>query len=245
MRYLHPVGPHETFVASGVYALLRGDQPTGQTLTWSIHEQPDGAHFIRIDRFPNPVDDWSVILEVWRSPPGDGGRIERLDLKALAPRRAIKQVRATYTLLDDHIEVGRTLNNGERLQESLALDGTAYLIPLPELLPGHVVTSAAEQDGQPVILAAPGIDFDDEQSAFTLRVSPAGFRCVDEGAYVVAGRSYPARRYVWISPAGATDPERELWVDEHGVLLADEADDGSRQLLLTQYVRRPEPKARS
>jgi hypothetical protein len=244
MRYLHPVGPHETFVASGVYALLRGDQPTGQTITWSVHEQPDSAQFIRIDRFPNPVDDWSVILEAWRSPPGGGG-IERLDLKAFAPRRAIKQVRATYTLLDDHIEVGRTLNNGERFQESLALDGPAYLIPLQELLPGHVVASAAEQDGQPVTLAAPGIDFDDERAAFAMSLSPAGFRCIEKGERAVAGRSYPARCYVWISPAGATDPERELWVDEHGVLLADEMGDGSRRLLLTQYVRRPEPKARS
>jgi hypothetical protein len=241
MRYLHSVGIHERFVASGIYAGIREREPTGESIVWSIHELPDGAHFIRLDWQAAESQGWYQLMEAWRSPESEGGNIERLDVQAFAPHHTITHVRATYTLLDDGLEVGRTLDGGSRLQESLPLPERAYFMLPPAFFPREIVRQSTHKEGR-VHFIVPTASFDDA-TAFSAVVQQLGFRCVEAGTREVGGGVYHARCFQPTHPY--VYPDHEIWVDDCGVLLFQQMTDESGHkagLTLTQYARRPEPK---
>jgi hypothetical protein len=164
MRYLHPVQMHEKFVASGTYRTLPGGEPSGSIEQWSIHEQPGGTRLVRID------DDTPAalfLIEAWVNLTESGRVIDRIDVygrsKAASASNAVQTVRATYTYFDDHIQIGRTLNDAEREHFEHPID-TVYvgMFPGSRLLLGYAVARAA-QIGTPTLVAAPNLDIQDTQ----------------------------------------------------------------------------------
>ncbi len=235
MRYLHVVGQHETFVASGVYIYYGEDgQPDGRTESWAIHELPDGAQLLRVDRDTRATGQGWLLLEAWRSPIGEGGRIERFDVHAYGPADApVRTVKATYSLYNDYVEIGRTIDETPRQYTEVPLPGGCIAYPRTALFTGPLIAQVAGQETS-VFTYTPG--FDDAESAFAGRVSTETATFEKEGTMALAGGDVPTRAYRW--PAGS---ERIVWLDDHDTMLAQ--DKGTqRRVMLTRYARRPDKR---
>ena len=132
MRYLHPVGISEKFVASGKYVMYTDDAPGATIETWSIHALPDGAQLIRVDIDYRKHGGRSFLIEAWVNPPDEdadmltgaaiASSISRLDVSAFGkPGDKFQRGRATYLFDGDRVEIGRTLDKGERIYEEMPL----------------------------------------------------------------------------------------------------------------------------
>jgi hypothetical protein len=244
MRYLHAVGAHEKFVASGVYVHLQDGEATGTREHWSIHELPDSAQLIRVDDDWRDVDGSSVLIEAWRSPASEGGRIERFDISAFGARGdAIKRVRATFNFAGDRLEVGHSIDDAPRRQLEMQLPPGYIVAPEGLVFGGFEAAELARYPGeeQPVVSYLP-----------TFLTAEAAFRPVvhrqrvDIGAaddtVEIGGRSHAAQRLHQSSPLA---PEvLTIWTDRHNILLKYHVDDQRHSALLTRYARRPDPKPR-
>lgn len=122
MRYLHAVGLAEKLLSSGVYVGADG-QPVE---AWSIHVLPDGAWLVRVDRVVR-----AMLIEGWRAPDDEGGRIERLD----AFRLSTPTIRATLQRGDEAgaLEHGRGVGRQGRQQTTLDAAPDSVLV-LPGIL---------------------------------------------------------------------------------------------------------------
>ena len=109
MRRLHVVGQHEKFVASGVYKVYAGDEPTGLIESWSIHEVGASAQFIRVDVDGRDFDGCSKLMEALLNP---DGRFERVD-EQLYGAQAPDPVKTSYTFFDDRVEILRLEKNDQ------------------------------------------------------------------------------------------------------------------------------------
>jgi len=244
MRYLHPVTLSERFVASGVYRLSDADGQIDRIVEyWSIHEMPDGAHFARVDVDGRDGGDGrSLLIEAWRSPLHEGGRIERFDVLASgAPGDAVQQVRATYTRFDDHMEIGRTVGGEPRQYDELDLPAACIVFPAARVFVGELIEQAAicSADEFPVFLY--DHHFNDD-SAFQGFIHQDAANYVKDGSLTTDSHEKLARCYRWQHPPPTLAiGETLVWLDDHNMLLALEMESGQR-ILLTNYARRPEPE---
>lgn len=239
MRHIHPVGVSERFIASGAYKHYLDDTPTGTTETWQIHEQPDGAQMIRVDDDHRQRDGSSVLIEAWREPESNGGRIARVDLYAFGgPDAAIKELRANYIVDADQLEFGRTIDNGEREHLTLTLP-TGYLVSPESLIFAGFEAAELAARGQagPVVGFLPTLN---AAEAFVPVVYSQSARFLRQETRRIAGRDYTARMFEQVNPAdGAVT---QLLLDDHDVLLAYHGPQGRHSAVLTEYARRPERK---
>jgi hypothetical protein len=117
MRVLHAVTPQETFVASGTYLYRRGDVILGGVEHFSVHQQPDHAHFIRIDYDWREAYQTSQLIEALTDPTGQ-----------LVFSRVVAQIqrgstlkRETYDFHPDRVYIGITGEGGARQDIEQAL----------------------------------------------------------------------------------------------------------------------------
>lgn len=231
MRHIHPVGVHEKYVASGVYHHQQNGADTGTTESWSIHELPDGAWIIRVDEDYRTRDGSSVLIEGWRSPLAEGGLLLRVDVHAFGGKDdEIKEVRVTYTIDEDMLQVGREVDNGEREWYTLQLPDGYILSPESLIFGGLEVDELATRQGEaaPVIGYFPTFVSD---YAFKPVVYEQQARFIGEETLTLGGKACPVRRF---EQMGAL----HLWLDAHTVLLKYEAADGSHGAVLHNYAHR-------
>lgn len=225
MRYLHPIAAHEKFIASGTYHYTHGGDETRLVEHWTIHELPDGAWFMRVDKDGRFHDKRSVLIEAWRSP---GGTLERYDVVAYgAPGEPIGIMRVTVTVEDGVLYVGRTLNNSTRTNDE---------IPLPDayvLHPGGLVFVGAALPGlsafPPAALVAQGGFADEPDAAFRAVLTDPDASFDGEQTATIDGKSLAARKYTLNNAA--------YWVDAHDIPLWQES--GAWTAQLTRYAHRP------
>lgn len=238
MRYLHPVTMKERFIASGTYTHYKDDVPTGSVEQWSIHELPDGAQFLRVDDDWRELDGSSVLLEGWRSPPAEGGRLERVDIAAFGPKDSeIKKVRATYTVLEDYLEVGRTVDDADRENMAVELPFGYVFAPESLLFAGSEVEHLALNPGKDVPVVSYIPTFLNASLAFrpTIFYQSAIFEA-DE-TIMLGKTAYQVRRYRQTDPR--TQTASTIWLDEHDMLLQFKSADAQHHAILTEYSRRP------
>jgi hypothetical protein len=227
MRYLHRVQMHEKFVASGTYQTA-----TNIVEMWSIHEQPGGSRLVRLDE---ETPDRIILLEAWINLSDEGRVIERLDLfgRSKVEDTAIKTVKATYNFFDDHIQVGRTVNDTERYHGEVAIKpqyvGT-YL--LSSLLFGYTIARVA-QVGLPCIVASPEINFiHDEGFSFAENLGWMEVKSLGEEDLAIKSKVYRVRKFdVYLDKK----PYTAAYLDPNDILLKLD----HLEFDLLNYARRP------
>ena len=229
MRRLHAVGKQEIFVASGVYEFEQNGAKIGLTETWSIHEV-GGAQFIRIDYDGRTYDGRSILYEALRNP---NSQIERIDLRAYGNAQdAIRQVRGSYTFLDERVEVIRVVNYDVRFEEEVAMPAGVLIDPGPRALHGFTIPYS----NQPQVTAFfPNYDFANPQRALKWRdMTFTGYQFAGKEQIEIGKKSYSARIYQSKNGCG------RAWLDPYDILLREES--ASQTITLRQYARRPEPQ---
>ena len=117
MRVLHAVTMQETFVASGTYVYRRDGEILKGSEQFTIHEQPDGGQFIRIDYDWREMDGTSQLVEALTDPTNT-----LLYSRVVAQLQASSRTkRETYDFYPDKVLIGVTGGGGKRidLEQSL------------------------------------------------------------------------------------------------------------------------------
>jgi len=242
LRYLHPVTMKEKFVASGTYVHYKDGVETGSVEHWSIHEQPDGAQFIRVDDDWRKLDGSSVLLEAWRSPLVDGGYVERVDISAFGPKKAdVKRIKATFTVIDGVLEIGRTIDEQDREQFEMELPDGYILAPESLIFGGYEASHLAVRPGEPMPVLSYLPTFLNASVAFRPTMYYQSARFIADETLTLGDTTYEARRYAQLNPK--TGETLILWVDKYDVLLRYTAQDEAYHAILTQYSRRPDPES--
>ena len=129
MRRLHPVGPRERFLQSGVYRRLSDGQIVEK---WTLHEL-DGALLARAD-CDSPLG--FTLYEALYDPEGMPVRFNVERFETNAPR-----MRAHHVLIDGHLQT--TLSQGAEVETSeKALPPNAVPMERPWILRGLAVRTA-------------------------------------------------------------------------------------------------------
>lgn len=240
MRYIHPVGISEAFIASGKYIHHQNGQPTGAFEEWSMHELPDGAEMIRVDMDARAIKGRSTLIEAYRNP---DGKIDRVDINAFGQADdAVQHVRATYNFYVDHVEIGRTLDDAERVYEEMGLPAQTLIYPGSMLFLGMTVAATAaitakQSAGATIFTYDPQMQPGTALSAetYTQTATDLGVEEITLGS-----KTYTAHRYERLIPHyDVLLPN--LWVDQYGVLLRHDTPQSSSYVTLSNYARRPDP----
>ena len=223
MRRLHVVGKHEKFVASGVYKVYAGDQPTGLIERWSIHEVGDGAQFVRVDVDGRDFDGNSTLLEALLNP---DGRFERVDAHSY-DAAASHPAKVSFTFFVDRVEILQATENDVReMVVNLPLGYRAVIDS--RLLTGLAIASLDRHEvSTPYFLPVL------EKSVLIWTIVDIKLQALGHREIQVAGRGIEVSGYGWGS-------DMTVWLDRDGVAIQIET--LSENALLTQYGRRPEPK---
>lgn len=235
MRRLHVVGKHEIFLASGVYACLRHDEPAGMQEHWSMHDV-DGAHFIRVDRDGRDDDGRSVLYEALYNP---DGQLERIDLRAYGSATdPVQQVKASYIFYNDHAEIVRVVNRERAFEEAVALPQPFTVAAAVDIFTGYTLHAQADAPDTPLPRLNIVPLFDDVDGAFHVVMERAGPLAmqIQPARIEIAGRAVDATLYTYETAIGTA----RMWVDAYKILLRREQGDHVTQL--TRYARRPAPK---
>ncbi len=211
MRYLHPVQAHERFVASGVYCFGKDGQALDKKEAWAIHEHPDGEKFIRVDVDARREEGKSILAEALQ---GSDGRLARLDIRYDSSQfqGGIKDLRASYQVADERLQVGYNLNGGERQYLEIDFPHEA-LFDIPLLIfRGATILAMAEQTGSARPIFVPMFEharlFPGALHKTSEVVDFAGVDTLDLGE-----RQIQTRRYRYRDRASA------YWLDRHGVII--------------------------
>lgn len=240
MRSLHPVGIHEKFVASGIYTHQQGGLPTGTVEYWSVHELPDGAQLIRVDDDWREKDGSSILIEAWRSPHTEGGKIERFDVHAFGGKSdPIKELRATFTFEGQTLDFGRTIDNGPREQMSMELPPEYIVSPKSLIFSGFETGLLGLDPGDtlPIVSFIP--TFLDMGSAFKPVMYHQTVVFLKDDHLQLGKKTYETRQF---EQHNAVQQRNILWLDAHDVMLQFKSADGEHGALLGDYARRPDPK---
>jgi hypothetical protein len=230
MRYLHPVGPHEVFVGSGTHVTRRDGEPFGPVEHWTIHELPDGAWLMRVDGDGREVDGRSELIEAWRSPDDEGGRIERFDVVASnRPDDVPRRVRATYETVGAQLSVGRSLGADERLADVLDLPAGTMMQPGAYAFVGGLLTGGAMS-----VAWRHGLG-----GLYAAELATVAVQAGESSELEVSGRVRAVREYRGGGVMGPSHPllgEVRYWVDTYGMLVRCTA--GEIEVTLERYAFR-------
>jgi len=242
MRQLHPISPHEKFVASGVYSHFRGEKQVGIIESWSINEQPGNGQIIRVDYDGRERDGRSILIEAWLN---GQKRTERFDLHAYGSKDdAIKQARVRYIWMDDKVQITRVINEEIQPIEEINADSSAIIYPGTALFKGFWVgQSAAKHQETRIITYDPFYVYQPHQPVDAFRGAYHDYdavRFLEIRSITITGKLFEARGYECTTPILNEWPV--AWLDENDILLRLD-NPGGMTILLTQYARRVEPKA--
>lgn len=244
MRQIHPVSFHEKFVASGVYLKSHEGMPANEVEQWTIHEQPDGAQLIRVDsRLSNHSN---ALIEGWRSPSTNGGRIERLDIYLWGEEKNGIRSKATYLFEAESVQIGYVIGDQSRQPREMDLPARYIVTIRPSyLFWGFMVADVVNEDGKCVPLCElffPTTVFHEP------RFSEVSMMIRESSGLVIAGKTVNARVCQWHhhcdAPDRPIDPDVGpfFWIDEYDILiLTDDSKMSGDRTALTQYARRPDP----
>lgn len=247
MRYIHPVGQQEQFVASGEYLLGAQEQRGEVCEQWSIHEQPDGAHKLRTDSL-HPDGAHYTLAEAWISPPAEGGRLERLDFLRQSKHSSASN-RITYLLQESHLEIGCTLADGERLFEERPLPEGSVLFADAFALRGLAIYTLIQrqQDTRMTTFIVLRDTFVQDRAAapddlLQPRSYPVTLHVHGQDSFATGSQTHRVQRCSLDAPVPA-----QVAVDAHGILMeyrtdAAEADvlgQGPLRAVLVNYAHRP------
>jgi hypothetical protein len=237
VRYLHPVSMSEVFVAGGVY---HHEQPDGKLWveeSWTIHEFPDGAWMIRVDHDRRTSDGVSVLIEAWRSPIAEGAKIERFDISAFGTSQAtVKHARCTYSLMDDSVEVGRSLDGADRQYETLLFQKNGALYPGGHLFMGLAYFALEEVSEGSYPFLMPDWHFHGDE-AFSLYVSKWHIQRGATRTQIVDGVEHSGTQISFEHQK--SDATMDCLIDAFGILLHGNNDKGV--VSLSRYARRQSP----
>lgn len=111
MRVLHAVSMQETFVASGKYVYRRDGELLKGSEEFSIHEQPDGGKFIRIDYDWREMDGTSQLVEALT----DASNALLFSRVVAQLQASSRTKRETYDFYPDKVLIGITGGGGKRI----------------------------------------------------------------------------------------------------------------------------------
>ena len=211
MRYMHPVQAHERFLAAGCYRFYVDGERRQKTERWTMHRHADGETFVRIDLDALAEEGKSILAEALLD--ADGGLV-RFDIRYenASFEGGVKQLGASWHVADERLQIGFSLNGGERDYTEVDLPGDC-LIDLPLLaLRGEAIKRLAAESGRALAVYAlmyehaplfPGV----------LRnvISPVEY-AGDEVVWI-GNRQRSASRYRYVDKAAA------YWIDRHGLIL--------------------------
>lgn len=232
MRTLHAVSMKERFVASGAYHFYKGDQARKGTEYWSIHEQGDGSLFIRIDLDlrEREYDPESWLVEVLLH--AQTRRVERFDLHLYNTQGVLKQ---NLVFFEDYVQIGYSLNHGERQYQERPLPEHYALALGTNLLFGLAIAQISRQI-QVEVPTFFSFDVFDPEFEFEpcIVLSDKG-----DDSLTIAGQTLACRKYQF--DCGG---QGYVWLDEYGIMLQKDIPDRYR-VMLSAYARRPEEKEQS
>ena len=211
MRYLHPVQAHERFLASGRYRFFKDGELLPRTESWTIHSHPDGEKFVRVDMDAREAEGKSILAEALLN---SGDSLVRFDIRYENARfeGGIKNLRATYQLADERLQVGFSMNGDERKYDEVSLPRQA-LIDIPLLVfRGRSIMRLAQRGKGGVAVYVPM--FEHAQlfpGVFQNEISTIEY--VGEDEVLVGERPIPTRRYRYIDKAAS------YWIDGHGLII--------------------------
>ncbi len=211
MRYLHPVQAHERFLASGRYRFSKDGQALEKSEAWTVHGLPDGETFWRVDLDARAGEGKSILAEALL---GADGALARLDIRYENANfeGGIKQLSATYQLMDGLLQVGYTLNGAARAYREMALPPQVHIdIPLL-IFRGGTIRALAQAGAALVPLFVPLFEhaqlFPGALQSVSSPVEYAG-----EDKLRLGQRVMPTRLYRYRDQAAL------YWLDSHGLIV--------------------------
>ncbi|MFZ4826350.1 MAG: hypothetical protein ACOYLB_03255 [Phototrophicaceae bacterium] len=138
MRYLHPVAPHERWIASGTYEWVA--VATHQMVAmehWTVHEHPDGARFYRVDYDARQADGTTELVELWQSPPHEGARLERVEVLLFTP--PAQRLRMGLQLGGDGSLIATASDRTSHDERVLDSPTPAFIFPRSTLYRGYLL----------------------------------------------------------------------------------------------------------
>ncbi|MDE2748747.1 MAG: hypothetical protein OXI34_07280 [Chloroflexota bacterium] len=211
MRYLHPVQAHERFLASGCYRFAKNGTALQKTESWAMHVHADGEKFLRVDVDARAEEGKSMLVEALVS---QDDALVRLDIRYENDRfeLGVKTLRATYQAAADRLQVGYSMNGGERDYIELELPPGALIdVPLLVFRGGAIRKLAAQAEGAlPIYVPM----FENAQlfpGVLQRIASPVEY--IADDVLLLGEREIPARRYRYI------DKALSYWIDQHGMII--------------------------
>lgn len=211
MRYLHPVQGHEKFVASGMYKFFKEGEELRKTEEWTIHEHPDGERFIRVDADYRVEEGKSILFEALQA---TSGEIVRFDVRYENAKfeGGVKNLRVTFSIDDDVMQVGYELNGSARAYREIELPKFT-LIDIPLLIfRGRTTFELARFGDKSVPMFVPMFDFA-QLFPGVVQMSQAQVEYVTEEEVSVGKLSFETKRYRY------PDKAMSYWVDENNVVI--------------------------
>lgn len=211
MRYLHPVQGHEKFVSSGIYKFFKDGHELRKTEEWTIHVHPDGEKFIRVDADSRFEDGKSVLVEALQD---KNGQIVRFDVNYNNPKfeGGIKTLRATFSMDDDVMQIGYTMNGADREYREIELPKFT-LIDIPFLIfRGQTTVDLARYGDKSVPMFVPMFDFAQLFPGIVQMTQSQVERVTDEEVGI-GKLTFDTKRYRY------PDKAVSYWIDTHQVVI--------------------------
>lgn len=211
MRYLHPVQAHERFLASGCYRFSKNGETLAKTESWTIHAHPDGERFVRVDVDARQEEGKSILAEALTDP---NNILVRFDIRYENDKfeGGIKTLRATYQLAERRLQVGYSLNGGERKYSEIELPVDA-LIDIPLLVfRGSAIKAMAERASGGIAVYAPMFEHAQLFPGVLRRVMSPVERVGADGLSL-GKRAITASRYRY------RDKAVTYWIDQHDLIV--------------------------
>lgn len=233
MRYLHPVGAHERFVASGAYLFAKDGRSLGKTESWTIHELGDGSKLVRVDSDARTEEGKSLLAELLISRDDE---VIRFDLRYENDRfeGGIRALSATYSLVDQVMQIGYRMNGAERsyLEREIAPE---VLLDIPFLvMRGRTLFALSQCQGKPISVFVPMFEHAQLFPGVT-RIVESPVDCLGYDRLALGKREIVTRRFRYVDKAAS------YWVDEQGIVIKriNAFKQHEFSVTVSNYARRP------
>ena len=234
MRYLHPVQAHERFLASGCYRFAKNGATLRKTESWAMHGHADGETFVRVDLDARAEEGKSMLLEALFS---QDGALARLDIRYENERfeGGVKRLRATYQVAAGRLQIGYSMNGGEREYTEADLPGGA-LIDVPLLVfRGRAIRKMAARFDGALSIYVPMFENAPLFPGVLQRVA-SPVEDIGTDVLLLGEREIPTRRYRYI------DRALSYWIDKHGIIVK-RVNSFKRQEIVVQLSNYASPKS--
>lgn len=151
MRYLHPIAPHETFVAQGRYRYFEDDNLLPIDEQWTIHELKGGALLVRVDEDARRQDGLSVMTEALYN---EQHQLERFNVVSDNPQdAAVDHFKADYAFMRDYVQVGRRIAHASHDYQEYKRLPDALIYIRQTIFLGYLIRDILQQGGKSHVFA--------------------------------------------------------------------------------------------